>query len=111
MILFVAHEAHRTGAPIALLNFLRWVRQAGSTDIAVMLGTDGPLVERFGEPAPVMLAGDSPQRALAEADLVYANRTASHQLLNDMEPFPVPAEPNVGKRAPEIMQVIQEVLR
>lgn len=90
MILFVAHEAHRTGAPIALLNFLRWERQAGSGDIAVLVGTDGPLIERFRELAPVIPADYSPQQALAKADLVYANSTASHRLLNELEAFSAP---------------------
>lgn len=36
MILFVAHEAKRTGAPIALLNLLRWLRRSDALDFQVL---------------------------------------------------------------------------
>lgn len=90
MILFVAHEAKLTGAPVALLNFLRWLRGASPLDLSVVVGTDGPLVERFAALAPVVPATDCGPDLLGRADLVYANSTASHSLLDALDPFAAP---------------------
>jgi glycosyltransferase involved in cell wall biosynthesis len=90
VILFVAHEAKLTGAPVALLNFLRWLRCSSSLDISVVVGSDGPLVERFAALAPVTTVRDCGPDLLARADLVYANSTASHSLLDALDPFGAP---------------------
>ncbi|MGH9214174.1 MAG: glycosyltransferase [Acidimicrobiales bacterium] len=90
MILFVAHEAKLTGAPVALLNFLRWLRRASPLDFSVVVGTDGPLVERFSALAPVTAATDCGPDLVGRADLVYANSTASHSLLDALDAFAAP---------------------
>lgn len=48
-VLVVSHDASRTGAPLVLLTFLRWIR--GHTDAAVelVLWRGGPLVGSFTE--------------------------------------------------------------
>lgn len=46
-ILFVSHDAGRTGAPIALLHFLRWLRKNSDRPLSVLLPTDGELVPEF----------------------------------------------------------------
>jgi glycosyltransferase involved in cell wall biosynthesis len=51
-ILFVSHDATRTGAPIALLHFLRWFRANASRAFSVVLGSGGELVGEFEELAP-----------------------------------------------------------
>lgn len=54
-VLFVSHEATRTGAPMMLLHFLRWLR--ANTDLAfeVLLLAGGPLVPEFRALAPTRL--------------------------------------------------------
>jgi glycosyltransferase involved in cell wall biosynthesis len=54
-ILFVSHEASRTGAPIMLWNFLRWLRDNSDLEFEVLLLNDGPLVDDFASLAPVHL--------------------------------------------------------
>jgi len=46
-ILFVSHDATRTGAPIALLHFLRWFKRNGNRPFSVLLGGGGELVADF----------------------------------------------------------------
>jgi glycosyltransferase involved in cell wall biosynthesis len=48
-ILFVSHDASRTGAPIALLHFLRWFKRNGNRPFSVLLGDGGELVADFAE--------------------------------------------------------------
>ena len=51
-VVFVGHEATRTGAPILLLHVVRWL--AGNTDLKfrIVLLEGGPLVDDFKEVAP-----------------------------------------------------------
>jgi len=51
-ILFVSHDATRTGAPIALLHFLHWFKREGNRPFSVLLGGGGELVADFEELAP-----------------------------------------------------------
>ena len=48
-ILFVSHDATRTGAPIALLHLLRWFKKNGDRPFSVLLGGGGELVGDFEE--------------------------------------------------------------
>jgi len=54
-VLFVSHDATRTGAPIALLRFLRWFKKNGNRPFAVLLPTSaqpaGELIPDFEEVA------------------------------------------------------------
>lgn len=46
-ILFVSHSAHRSGAPIILLDFLRWLRQNDDARFDVSLVEGGALLPEF----------------------------------------------------------------
>src|SRR4051794_39912860 len=46
-VLFVSHDATRTGAPIVLLHLLRWLRANTDIDPTVLLTGDGPLATEF----------------------------------------------------------------
>jgi glycosyltransferase involved in cell wall biosynthesis len=48
-ILFVSHDATRTGAPIELLHFLRWFKRNSDRPFSVLLGRGGELVADFEE--------------------------------------------------------------
>src|SRR6186713_2844550 len=48
-ILFVSHEASRTGAPILLLNLLRWIKQHTSWQVDVLLNYGGELTGEFAK--------------------------------------------------------------
>ena len=74
-VLFVSHDATRTGAPIALLRFLRWFKKNGNRPFAVLLPTSaqpcGELIPDFEEVAETWeidrsrwIAGGTRARAL-----------------------------------------------
>lgn len=47
-ILFISHDASRSGAPFVLLFFMRWLKQnAGNIQMDILLIEGGPLEEEF----------------------------------------------------------------
>lgn len=52
-MLFVSHEASRTGAPVMFLHFLRWLKANTDLDFEVLLLAGGPLADEFAEVAPL----------------------------------------------------------
>lgn len=47
-LLYIGHEAGRSGAPIVLLNLIKWIRQnEPATDIDLLLLTGGPLESEY----------------------------------------------------------------
>jgi glycosyltransferase involved in cell wall biosynthesis len=48
-ILFVSHEASRTGAPILLLNLMQWIRKHTSWDMDLLLADGGELTSEFAK--------------------------------------------------------------
>jgi glycosyltransferase involved in cell wall biosynthesis len=52
-VLFVAHEAERSGASVALLRLLRWLRDATALDFEIVLLRGGALEQAFGGLAPL----------------------------------------------------------
>ena len=57
-ILFVSHEGTRTGAPMMLLHFLRWVRDNSLVDPEIGLIRGGPLAADFADLGPTTVLGD-----------------------------------------------------
>ena len=107
-ILFLSHDASRTGAPMVLLTFLRWLRANSDYQFGVLLGRGGALEPDFASIAPTATAtaavgrhlyrlpgGVSPvvlemmqrqrlrwmARRLAGADLLYSNTLQNGELL------------------------------
>lgn len=77
-VLFVGHEASRTGAPLMLLYFLRWLRD--NTDLAfeIVLVEGGPLADDFAEVAPTIVLADLRRHWLSRAAAkVHLGRVAS----------------------------------
>lgn len=59
-VLFVSHEATRTGAPLMLLWCLRWMRDHSDLDFSVVLRQGGELASEFAKVAPVSLVYGEP---------------------------------------------------
>lgn len=51
-VLFVSHQASLTGAPFALLHFLRWLAANSDLEFEVLLLRGGPLEGEFAKVAP-----------------------------------------------------------
>lgn len=54
-VLFISHDATRTGAPIVLLHFLRWFKQNSLIPFEIILKNSGPLQSEFEAIAPTTL--------------------------------------------------------
>jgi glycosyltransferase involved in cell wall biosynthesis len=63
-VVFVAHQASRTGSPAVLLTFLRWVRDHQDLDFEVLVWRGGPLVEDFAEVGPTTVVQAAGTRSL-----------------------------------------------
>lgn len=51
-MLFVGHDASRTGAPVVGLSFVRWLAAQGVADLGVALLGSGPLEREYRQVAP-----------------------------------------------------------
>ncbi|MBA2626442.1 MAG: glycosyltransferase family 4 protein [Gemmatimonadales bacterium] len=60
-VLFVSHDASRTGASLLLLHFLQWLRRSTDIPFEVLLRRDGPLAEEFAALSPVIHVAHRPQ--------------------------------------------------
>ena len=54
-VLFVCHDASRTGAPIVLLHFLRWFKANADIPFQILLRNGGELEPEFAALAPVLI--------------------------------------------------------
>lgn len=61
-ILFISHDASRTGAVIVLLHLLRWLRETTSLRFDVLLVRGGELESAFAEVAERVLVWHEPRR-------------------------------------------------
>lgn len=91
-VLFVGNEASRTGAPLMLLYFLRWLREHTDLRFEVVLLVGGPLLADFEAVAPVTLwggegAGDLPGAAHT-APTVYCNCVTSIRVVPHLAELP-----------------------
>jgi glycosyltransferase involved in cell wall biosynthesis len=66
-VLFICHDACRTGAPLLLLNLLKWLKKNANVSFEVLLLRDGPLHSEFAALAPVHIF---PEAAAGKISLV-----------------------------------------
>jgi glycosyltransferase involved in cell wall biosynthesis len=56
-VLFISHEATRSGAVLFLLNFLKWFRAKTTLPFLILIKIDGEMVSEFREIAPTLVVG------------------------------------------------------
>lgn len=90
-ILFIGHEAERTGAPIVLLHLLRWLKeQHTGIEAEVLLLRDGELREAYARVASVYVVPKSMLPEIAARGLRFLRRKLGlRKRLNipDLVPF------------------------
>lgn len=59
-IIFVSHEASRTGAPMVLLAMLKWLKANTQIEFGIVIGADGPLRNEFLALAPCLFMDSYP---------------------------------------------------
>lgn len=75
-VLVVGHDASRTGAPLALLEVVRWLAESRSFDLRLSLLSGGPLLDAFATSVPTSVA----PRAAASATRVLDAAAGSERL-------------------------------
>ncbi len=91
-VLFVGHEATRTGAPLMFLYLLRWIREHSDLRFELVLWRGGDLVDDYREVTEVtLLDGGGPgatelPRRLQQVPMVYCNSSASAPVLGLLDP-------------------------
>ena len=85
-ILFVSHEATRTGAPMVLLHILRWLRKNTDVDFEILLGRGGPLEQEFAQLAPIHTPESLARNPgfWQQYRLIYSNTAANGLFLEGM---------------------------
>lgn len=85
-IIFVSHEASRTGAPAVLLSLMRWIKENTRIEFSVVIGSGGPWNERFEALADCFYLDEQYARPLRDelrefcgnhVKVVYVNTIAS----------------------------------
>ena len=88
-IVFVSHEASRTGAPILFLQMLEWIKNNTSIEFEILLKRGGEITEDFRKLAPCSIIEGMPQEELLgllqryrkeNIKLIYSNTIANGQL-------------------------------
>ena len=77
-ILFIGHDASRTGAPIFLLSFLRWFREHREAPFRILIKGQGALVPDFESVGPVDLFEPDPTLAQRVLRKLRIRKTVSN---------------------------------
>lgn len=89
-VLFLGHGAERTGPPVLLLRFARWLRSHASIETQFVLLEGGPLLDEFRSLGPTWVVGDRGRVAPTPPDLIYVNTAGSVHALRSLPAFPAP---------------------
>ena len=80
-IVFVGHEATRSGAPFTQLHLMQWIKANTSHKMVLVLLKGGPLIEEFRELADVYIV-DSPKFSFPKRIWSKLNRIAGKEHSN-----------------------------
>lgn len=84
-VLFISHDASRTGAPLILINFLRWLKEQGDIPFEILVRNGGPLMSEFSRLARTQIIPNAstwqPLYDPAEIGLIYSNTVTNHDIL------------------------------
>ena len=99
-VLFISHDASRTGAPLALLRLLRWIRDHSSLKFGVLFRSpEGSLLEEFEKLAPVWIWKEdfdfSSLQRRERFDVVYSNTITNGAVLEQLAAFRLPVVTHV----------------
>lgn len=104
-VLFVSHDASRTGAPLLLLSLLRWLRGDSDIEIRIVLKNGGDLEREFAAAGPCttlhwdraarrpllrLLRRRRVRSGLRGADLVYSNTITNGAVTAELARLGIP---------------------
>jgi glycosyltransferase involved in cell wall biosynthesis len=108
-VLFISHSAGRTGAPLMLLNFLRWLKENSDIHFEILLKTTGELRGDFAELAPTHIFAQPQKKGFlakiqsqsgiqhllehyrrSDISLIYSNTITNGEILEALAPLECP---------------------
>lgn len=91
-ILFISHDASLSGAPMSLLNILRWLNPRMPQQLRVLLRAGGPLEGEFRKVADVRHLGDGPivESVFQDVRLIYSNTATNGLFLRSLPVGSIP---------------------
>ena len=97
-ILFISHDASRTGAPIVFLNFLKWLRLNTNVHFVIILREGGELEDEFCAIAPTFVLDRSSMSRSTIANeliaynigLIFSNTAVNGDVLELLNQFECP---------------------
>ncbi|MDB6022550.1 MAG: glycosyl transferase group 1, partial [Pedosphaera sp.] len=91
-ILFISHDASRSGAPVVLLNLLRGLRERNEWGLRILLRAGGPLEPEFQKLGETFVcANPGPEsRWFEDVSLVYSNTCTNGLFLRALAPGDIP---------------------
>ncbi|MDB6111158.1 MAG: hypothetical protein JWR69_2908 [Pedosphaera sp.] len=91
-ILFISHEASRTGAPSFLLNLIRWVQKNDPRDIRILLRAGGSLEPQFRELGETLVTNEiaAASAFLEGVCLIYSNTGTNGAFLRTLVASTIP---------------------
>jgi glycosyltransferase involved in cell wall biosynthesis len=94
-VLFISHDAGRTGAPIVLLNLLRWIKEHTSLNFKIILRGGGDLSGEFVKLGPTLILSDFDfsvwKKKLSDfinsspIKLIYSNTAVNGDVIYDLK--------------------------
>lgn len=90
-ILFLAHDSSRTGAPIVLLHFMRWLKKNTTIQFSILLKIPGGIEQEMREIAPVYLYPELLNNPAMRRDImkhisiIYGNNVGVHDMLDALQ--------------------------
>jgi glycosyltransferase involved in cell wall biosynthesis len=96
-VLFIGYNASRSGAPLLLLHFMKWLRQNSTIEFELLLKSGGELLQEFSKVCPTRclneLAPKPPKSRAARLALSIAQRLGFFQpQAFDLKSFYPPVE-------------------
>jgi glycosyltransferase involved in cell wall biosynthesis len=103
-LLFLSHDASRTGAPLLLLECVRWLRQNTDLPFRILLRVGGPLEKDFRALGETCLADHTRLDAAFFADvaLIYSNTCTNGDFLNALPRGDIPVVTHIHELQPSI---------
>ncbi|MDG4549491.1 MAG: glycosyltransferase [Candidatus Contendobacter sp.] len=94
-VVFIGHDAGRTGAPIVLLNLLRWIKKNTSLNFKIVLRGGGELSREFMALGPTLIRSEfGPDIWIDElrnfihdskVKLIYSNTAVNGDVIDDLK--------------------------
>ena len=112
-VLFLFHDASRTGAPLLLLGCVRWLRQNTGLPIRILLRAGGPLESDLRALAETFIVDQTTldERFFSDVALIYSNTCTNGSFLHTLPCEGIPVVTHIHELQPSIDSLVTDRLR